>query len=494
MAQTKNNTLNLDFFEILLVANSLVDKEYMSSIVDYVDPKFFADKNKGKIFAILADFFVEHNQLPTAAEIKSRLATEADNKAWSAVVAGLKDIDLDLISKPELLKNTERYIKERYLYNTILEVAEAYSPGKSLPNVAETLDKLEKAYTISLAENLGSFYFDEIEKHVNELHTSYNAIPLGWSCFDVKTEGGVYPKTLTVFAGQVNVGKSIILGNIAANLVLSGKNVLLLTLEMSEFMYAKRLDAKFTGIPQKDLKAYSDELIKQIKTIQSKTPSNLVIKEFAPKSITVRQIHGLLSKLQRSKGFVPDVIVVDYINLIQPSTKGLNSYESVKEIAEQLRALAVKYSIPVISATQLRRSGFNSTHPGMDEVAECIEVNQCVTLRDGTTKKIKDVIFGDQLMAHDGYRTVTQVHHPKIKKCFKITLRSGKEIIVSEKHKFPTSRGRLSISDGLCIGDKLNTSSECPSVVIKKHLKQIYASVKVILKNIFRGGVDKNSI
>jgi hypothetical protein len=105
-----------------------------------------------------------------------------------------------------------------------------------------------------------------------------------------------------------------------------------------------------------------------------------------------------------------------------------------------------------------------------------------VTLRNGTKKKIKDVKFGDQIISNDVFKTVTQVHHTKFKPCYKIKLKSGKEIVVSEKHKFPTKRGRISIVDGLRIGDRLNS-------IVCNEKKTIFAIIKAVLKNTFKGGV-----
>jgi hypothetical protein len=263
-------------------------------------------------------------------------------------------------------------------------------------------------------------------------------------------------------------------------MVLEGKNVLLISLEMSEFMYAKRISAQMTQIPHGDLKTFTTELREQVKHIEKNLSSKLVIKEYPPKTVTVRQIDSYITKLKH-KGFQPDIIVIDYINLIQPMTKGLNSYESIKEIAEQLRAMAFKYNLPVISATQLSRGSFNTSSPGMEGISECIEVNQMITLRDGTKKKIGDVKFGDQITSNDGFKTVTQVHHKKTKACFRIKLRSGKEIVVSDKHKFPTNRGRMSIVSGIRVGDRLN------SIVCKKETI-LSALVKKILKFFSKGG------
>jgi replicative DNA helicase len=360
--------LDLDYFETILLYNAFTNPEYLSSIISYIDPSFFNDKNIGRVIQKLTQFFNERGSVPSLAEIKTRLTSEEDKKALTEIKTKLSGIDNNF-NKDELISNTERFLKERYVYKTILNVAEKFSDQSF--SIEETLVDFEKAYNITLQENLGHWYFEDIDKHVKELVAIYNPIPTGWKFFDDKTEGGLFPKTLTVFAGQVNVGKSIVLGNIATNMLLANKNVLLITLEMSEFMYAKRISTQLTQIPHGDLKTFTEELKEQVKHIRKNINSNLVVKEYPPKTVTVRQIDSYITKLQH-KGFKPDIVVVDYINLIQPVTKNLNSYESVKEIAEQLRALAFKYKIPFVSATQLNRSAFNTASPGMEGISESI--------------------------------------------------------------------------------------------------------------------------
>jgi replicative DNA helicase len=363
-----NNKLDLDYFENVLLLNALTDQEYLSSIISHIDPSFFSDKNIGRVISGITAFFSERGTLPSIAELKTRLISEEDKKALTEVKQKLSLLE-GPFNKEELIHNTEKFLKERFAYKIILNVAEKFS--NQTFSIEEVLVDFEKAYNIALKENLGHWYFDDIEKHVQELVAIYNPIPTGWKFFDEKTEGGLFPKTLTVFAGQVNVGKSIVLGNISTNMLLADKNVLLITLEMSEFMYSKRISTQLTQIPHGDLKLYTDELREQIKHIKSRLGSKLVIKEYPPKTITVRQIDAFITKLKH-KGFVPDIVVIDYINLIHPIAKNLNSYESVKEIAEHLRALSFKYKIPFVSATQLNRGSFNTASPGMEGISESI--------------------------------------------------------------------------------------------------------------------------
>lgn len=362
------NRLDLDFFENIILFKVLTDREYLNSLAPHLSSSLFTNKDVGRVIDHIVNFFNERSAVPTITELKARLHSEQDKSALASIKPKIQDLDLDL-NKQELIENTEKFLKERFVYKTILNVAESFTDNSF--NLETALSEFEKAYSISLTENLGSWYLENIENHAKELTTVYNPIPTGWKFFDEKTEGGFFPKTLTVFAGQVNVGKSIVLGNITTNMLLADKNVLLITLEMSEFMYSKRISSQLTQIPHNELKLYTTELIEQIKHISRGLQSKLIIKEYPPKSITVRQIDSFITKLKR-KGFNPDIVVIDYINLLHPVAKNLNSYAEVKEIAEHLRALAFKYNIPFVSATQLNRGSFNTSSPGMEGIAESI--------------------------------------------------------------------------------------------------------------------------
>lgn len=360
--------LDLDFFETVLLFNALGDQEYLSSIISYIDPTLFNDKNIGKVMGRLSEFFLQRGTVPSLTEIKARLSSDEDRKALTEIKPKLSQIE-GPFNKDELIQNTEKFLKERFIYKTILNVAEKFSDQSF--KLEEALVDFEKAYNINLSENLGHWYFDDIDKHVKDLVAIYKPISTGWKFFDDKTEGGLFPKTLVVFAGQVNVGKSIVLGNIATNMLLANKNVLLISLEMSEFMYSKRISSQLTQIPHGDLKTYTEELKEQVQHIKKNIEGNLIVKEFPPKSVTVRHIDAYITKLKH-KGFVPDIVVIDYVNLIHPIAKNLNSYESVKEICEHLRGLAFKYDIPIVSATQLNRGSFNTASPGMEGISESI--------------------------------------------------------------------------------------------------------------------------
>lgn len=266
-----------------------------------------------------------------------------------------------------------------------------------------------------------------------------------------------------VSSHNTGVGKSLAMCHMAASSLTLGKNVLYITMEMSEERIAERIDANLMNIPVDQLETMpKDTFESKIAKIATKTTGRLIIKEYPTASAHAGHFRALINELKLKKDFAPDIIFIDYLNICASSRiKGLgnsiNTYSFVKAIAEEIRGLAVEFDVPIWSATQTTRQGFSSTDVDITDTSECIKTDQTITLRDGTTKRIGDVNVGDQIKSQDGYKTVMLVHHKKFKKCFKIVTKSGKEIVVSEDHVFPTNRGRLSLKSGLSIGDRLNT-------------------------------------
>lgn len=447
--------LDLDFFENIFLYKCCTDKSYLASVIDHTSNQYFKSINNKIIFNIIKEFYDKRDELPNLTEIKQYLVKEEQVIAFKDVLKTFQTLDKTYHEK-ELYDNTERFLKEKSVYQTMLDVASKISQGDI--DTANILDQFDKCCNISLQTDKGLDFYDDVDKFIDTLLQVNKTIPSKWPWLDEQIGGGFIEngRSLYVFVGETNIGKSIFLGNIAANIAEQNKTVLLITLEMSEMLYAQRICSKVTKIPLNTLHLETDAIRDSLKEIREKTPNGkILIKEFPPSTVTSRQIQAFIKKLI-DKGIKFDAIVIDYLNLLH-STTGNNSYERIKYVTEQVRAMSYIFNCPIISASQLNRSGFNTNNPDLTTVSECIEVNQKITLKDGTIKCIGEVQPGDQITANDIYKTVRQVHHKKIKRCFKITTKAGKSIIVSGKHKFPTPDGRISIEDGLKIGSRLNT-------------------------------------
>lgn len=360
--------LDLDFFENVILYKSLTDDTYLASIIDYIKPEYFKNKDIKNIFIVIKDFYLTRGTRPTTTEIKAHLSTEELKTSFKNAIVNIKDFDKNF-NNDELVSNTEVFLKEKAVYNTMLEVVDDIN--KSKVDTSLILDKFEKACNISLATNIGIDLLEDISVIVDDLNTEERYISSKWKWLDKKTGGGFLEngRSLYVFAGETNIGKSIFLGNVATNIAAQGKTVLLVSLEMPELIYAKRICTNITKIPFHQLKSDTSTLFQQLQEYKNEnTNAKLIIKEFPPSSITCNHLKAFIKKVT-NQGIKIDALVVDYINLLH-SSLGNNTYERVKHITEQLRALSYVFNFPVISATQLNRSGYDISDPGLNTLSE----------------------------------------------------------------------------------------------------------------------------
>lgn len=352
-----------------MVYNALTDNVYLESIIEHIKPSYFKNKNIQSVFEVLSQYFGAYNKIPNLTELKTHMTDPEKRDALRKVAMSFSDIDKKY-DKDVLLKSTERFLKEKAVLSTVIRTNVEVQSGNV--NTEKILEDFEQACGISLVESMGHDYLEDIEKHCAELQKATRTISSGWKWLDKNIGGGFLAdgRALYVFYGVTNVGKSIFLGNIATNILAQDKTVVLLSLEMSEHMYAGRISSQLSKIPKDELPLNIQKLKNEVVSYKSNHKnSKLIIKEFPPQTVTPLQIKVYIEKLVR-KGIKPDAIVIDYLNLIAPPEKGMNSYESIKKITEYIRALSYKFECPVISATQTNRSAYNEANPGLETTSE----------------------------------------------------------------------------------------------------------------------------
>ena len=193
--------------------------------------------------------------------------------------------------------------------------------------------------------------------------------------FNKITKGGLPAKTLNVALAGTGVGKSLFMCHVAASCMVQGKNVLYITLEMSEEKIAERIDANLLNVTIDDLMELPKDMYdKKVTRVREKTTGKPIIKEYPTASASTIHFRTLLNELNLKRSFVPDIIFVDYLNICCSARikagANINSYTYVKAIAEELRGLAVEFNVSIVSATQTTRSGFTSSDPGLEDTSE----------------------------------------------------------------------------------------------------------------------------
>jgi archaellum biogenesis ATPase FlaH len=235
---------------------------------------------------------------------------------------------------------------------------------------------LSNALAVSFDTNIGHDYVGSADARYEFYHTAEEKLPFDLDKFNSITKGGLPKKSLNIALAGTGVGKSLFMCHCAAGALTDGKNVLYLTMEMSEERIAERIDANLFNVPIDQLENLSKKMFDdKVKKISSKTNGQLIIKEYPTGSAHVGHFRALLNELKLKKDFAPDIIFIDYLNICASSrikglSGGVNTYSLIKSIAEEIRGLAVEYNVPIVSATQTTRSGFGSSDVGLEDTSE----------------------------------------------------------------------------------------------------------------------------
>ena len=234
---------------------------------------------------------------------------------------------------------------------------------------------LSEALAVTFDNHIGHDYLEDYEERYEFYHQKEEKIPFDLEFFNKITKGGLPNKTLNVALAGTGVGKSLFMCHCASSVLLQGKNVLYITLEMAEEKIAERIDSNLLNCDIQNITELPKMMFEnKVTNIAKKTQGKLVIKEYPTASAHVGHFRALLNDLALKKSFKPDIIYIDYLNICASSRYSklgnVNSYSYIKAIAEELRGLAVEACVPIVSATQTTRSGYGSSDVDLTDTSE----------------------------------------------------------------------------------------------------------------------------
>jgi archaellum biogenesis ATPase FlaH len=234
---------------------------------------------------------------------------------------------------------------------------------------------LSDALAVSFDNNIGHDYLQNYEERYEFYHRKEDKIEFDLEYFNKITKGGLPNKTLNIALAGTGVGKSLFMCHLASSVLLQGRSVLYITLEMAEERIAERIDANLLNVPIQQLVDLPRSTFEnKVNSIAKKTQGSLVIKEYPTASAHSGHFKALLNELALKKSFRPDIIFIDYLNICASSryksNLSVNSYSYIKAIAEELRGLAVEFNVPIVSATQTTRSGYGNSDVELTDTSE----------------------------------------------------------------------------------------------------------------------------
>lgn len=361
--------INKQFLEKLIIKALTTNSVYMSRVAQYLDSKLFVDNNYNIVADFYKKFWDNHSKLPSVEEIKLFANDPNFFTSFKKFYNDTANISLDAVEENILYKESEKYIKEKLASITLSSAIDKMIKNEIEPS--HLVNRFEEIAGISLLFDKGYDIYKDVNRYVESLKSSTNRLPTGFKEIDKNINGGVMAdgKCLSIVAAPTNMGKSILLANIAVNVAKQGKNVLVISLEMSEEVYASRIYSSLFNLPINSLAFMVDELTSAINNTDY---GNIIIKEFPPATMTVAQIDSYISDLYKA-GNKFDLICIDYLTLLSvPGAE--NSNEAGRENTRKLRALTYKYNIPIWTACQINREGMGEKTAELRHIAESIAI------------------------------------------------------------------------------------------------------------------------
>ena len=362
---------------LTILKNLIHNETYTRQVIPFIEPDYFEERTDRIVFEEVAKFLNEYDKTPTKEvlhiEVEKRVdVTEDEYKTIEQLISAL---DTEVSESKWLLDTTEDWCKQRAIYLALIksiQIADGQDEHKK-PEAIPAI--LSDALAVGFDQHVGHDYIDDSEDRYAYYHRVENKIPFDLEYFNKITSGGISDKTLNIALAGTGVGKSLFMCHVASSCLVQGKNVLYITLEMAEEKIAERIDANLLDTNIKDIAELPEKIFnKKITNLSKKTEGKLIVKEYPTASAHCGHFKSLLQELKLKKSFSPDIIFVDYLNICASSryrtAVNVNSYSYVKAIAEELRGLAVEFSLPIVSATQTTRSGFASSDPNLTDTSE----------------------------------------------------------------------------------------------------------------------------
>jgi len=356
---------------------------YIRKVLPFLKDEYFDSSTDKILFKAIKAFVYKYRKKPTFTAIASMVEKkrDLDEDLFANIGERLNELheyneDNDL---EWLIDSTEEFCQAKAFENAVIKCANIMENGGNRYSAKEIV---QESLKVNFDRHIGIEFFDP--KSIEERFKLYNKKNRKFKThidkLNIMTGGGLEEKCLHVFLGDTHVGKTMTMSSLAAGFVNNGYDVLYITLEMAEEKISKLIDANLLDIKINDVQDLTKEEFISRHKKQTKH-GRLFIREYPTTTAGVSIFRSLLDDLKYKKEFVPQIIIVDYINIMKCDRySDTNSYTMVKGISEELRGLAGEGKYCIVSATQTNREGAKSSDVDMTDTAESYGLPQTVDL------------------------------------------------------------------------------------------------------------------
>ena len=361
--------------EEAIVSLALDHPEFFTGIGRFLTPAMFARGECQWVIAEILNTYEKFGVVPTRPMLKDRLIKSFTEDDPHEIVLRIIDRPSEPREVPIIKDTLLRWAKDR-AYGLLFsdEAQDAYARGDydQLEEIVQTANR------IADVGKKGFWFFEHFETLFEPDIIEHRTT--GFMHLDqMLNNGGPSPKEVVCWLAGTNVGKSILLVNNAISSISGigpngspGQNVLLITFELDTLKTAMRCLGAATDIPLNNLVEHQEFARRQVNQMKHTYGKRFAIYEWAPDECSVSHIYALLDNLRRTESFQPDVIIIDYMDLMVSRNIGYNKddYTRQKHVANEIRGLAINENVLIFTATQTNRSGAT----GGEEMADMNKV------------------------------------------------------------------------------------------------------------------------
>lgn len=464
MSETRENTLSAYLgpeFQQRLIWQLLVEPDFAEKTIPDLAIEYFDDPNVKRLFIIILEYFKEFEKVPN---LQNQSIHQAINKyktpnnvieeeSLFAVIKRIEHWNERIINKQMLYdgdvvqKTTNTFIKQQEYRKLAENILDKVKNGeiRSKYVISGVEDKFQKISHIGENDDDSESLIEGVSKALKKEFRE--TIPTGIETIDVLTGGGLGKGEIGVILTPSGVGKTTALTIIANTAYEIEKNVAQVIFEDTKDQIKRK---HYTIWSKSSLSTLNDDdenvrvreiVNKKIKTLNGK--GRLIIKRFSQEDTTMKDVRNWMLSYEKKWGFKFDILVLDYLDCLESHKRSDDRTESELTIIKGFESLASDLDIPAWTAIQSNR---------------CLDLNTVVEIKNRGSVKLGTVTVDDEILTKKGFRKINKVFPVEKQRTYKIKLKSGKEIIVSNRHMFPINNGKLlSIKTGLKIGDNLLT-------------------------------------
>jgi replicative DNA helicase len=363
--------------ETKILSNLVYNEDFCRKVAPFINPDYFQDRAEKILAQEILQFFGEYNKPPTKEVllIESNQRTDISQEELKYLNESINTLSDEPTNYEWLIEHSEKFCKDRAVYNAIMSAIKIID-GRDKNNAQDSIPNiLSDALGVSFDKNVGHDYLDDAESRFEFYHKKEDKVSFDLDLMNKITAGGLSRKSLNVCLAGTGAGKTLFMCHLASSTLMQGKNVLYITMEMAEERIAERVDANLMNLDMDELKVIDRKTFdNRLNKIAMKTRGKFIVKEYPTAGAHSGNFRALLEELKVKREFVPDLLIIDYLNICASSRlkmgASVNSYTYIKSIAEELRGLAVEYNVPIMTATQVTRGGYNSSDVELTDTSE----------------------------------------------------------------------------------------------------------------------------